>query len=695
MSVLRELQAMSLLVLRSWHRMGPRLRGGHKSQPTRGYSAVLMRLVFAALIYNFGFTQSLRLAALRHPVGPATWSALGVGLFALSVSLALELPTPRTLALPLKSELLEMLPLSRLSKLLLVLAQAFLALLFSLGFVISVQRALAPELPLLAPLLLGLALFTAFALAGACLGKLLRLLLSPYRASRLSWTSGASMLLGMLMLQLAPLPKLLPRPPFGMALGHALLGRGAWTMTGALGLATLLLGATFFWLERRQELSEPVRPEATASAFQSGADMQTLERVLTRREPGGRFQTWFSLLFHAAFVLTMTHLLREHVPNARTFWNIIVVITLQLVSQLGMQRAARGASRDILARALLGGLPITPRDTLAAKAAALKRMLMTTAAPLILALGAAYWHPDWLAELSWRMALTLVAVWTYASTATYVAFLTVGLGSTRPRGGAFGSLESFLVLIPFASVLFAPDPSSAALSLLTLLALTFEARRAARGSIEWLDDPEREHSTEIWKALVVFGGFQGAQLLAQQLTLFFAGMVSPAARMFGGYMLAAVALWLMTVREQEAVRPAQRAKWAPLGLLAGALSGGFAWLYLHFLRPAAPEAANVELHGAWEVALMAVTVVGVAPLVEERFFRGWLQPALEDALGGRRYWAPVLTGLAFAVVHPAYSFVPVLVLGLVNGFLMLRFRSLSACVVAHALHNALAIWFAS
>lgn len=698
MRTLRELQAMSLLVLRSWHRMGPRLRGGHKAQPTKGYAAVLMRLVFAALIYNFGFTQSLRLATLRHPVGPATWSALGVGLFALSVSLALELPTPRSLTLPLKSELLEMLPLSRLSKLLLLLAQAFLALLFSLGFVVSVQRALAPETCSWASALLGCGLFTAFSLAGACLGKLLRLLLSPYRASRLSWASGAFMLLGMLVLQVAPLPRILPAPPFGRALGRALLGHDTWTMTGALGLMTLALGAAFFWLERRQELSEPVRPDTTASAFQGGADLQTLERVLTRREPGGRFQTWFSLLFHAAYVLAMTHLLRDNVSSARTFWNIIVVITLQMVSQLGMQRAARGASRDMLARALLGGLPITPRDTLAAKAVALRRMLVATALPLTMALGVSYWHRDWLPELSWRVALALFAVWTYASTATYVAFLTVGLGSTRPRGGAFGSLESFLVLVPFASVLFAPGPGSAALSLLTLLALTFEARRAARSSIEWLDDPERPHSTEVWKALVVFGGFQGAQVLAQQLTLFFGGTVSAGARMFAGYLLAAAALWLMTVREQEALRPAQRAKLAPLGLLAGALSGGFAWLYLRLLQPALPEGADLELHGAWEVALMAIAVVGVAPLVEERFFRGWLQPALEDTLGvqrANRFWAPALTALAFAVVHPAHSFLPVLALGLVNGFLMLRFRSLAACVVAHALHNALALWFAS
>jgi membrane protease YdiL (CAAX protease family) len=88
-------------------------------------------------------------------------------------------------------------------------------------------------------------------------------------------------------------------------------------------------------------------------------------------------------------------------------------------------------------------------------------------------------------------------------------------------------------------------------------------------------------------------------------------------------------------------------------------------------------------------------VIGVAPLVEERFFRGWLQLALERALGARRYLAPLLTGLGFAAAHPAYSFAPVLVLGLINGFVMLRFRSLSACVVAHAVHNALALWFAS
>jgi membrane protease YdiL (CAAX protease family) len=695
MRALRELRAIGLLVLRSWYRMGPRLRGGRKPEPTRGFSAVLMRLLFAALIYNFGFTLSVALAARREPIGPATWSALGVGLFALSISFALELPTPRTSTLPLKSALLEMLPLSRLSKLLLVLAQAFLAQLFCLGLVLSVHRQLAPETSLLASFALSGSLFTTFVLGGSCLGKLLRLWLSPHRASRLSWLSSVAMLLGILLAQLAPLDELLPTPPFGLALGRAVVGHDVWTLAGQLGLVTLALGVSFFRLERAQELSEPVKADATTSAFQRGADMRALERVLTRREPGGRFQVAFGLVFHICFVVTLTQLLREHMPDARPFWNILVVMTLQLVSQLGMQRATRGATRDMLARPLLGGLPISPRDTLTIKAATLRRTLLALAAPLGLVLLSGFWQPAWLPELTWRVAATLLAVAIYASTATYVAFLTAGLGSTRPRSGAFGSLESFLVLIPFASVLFAPGPGSAAISLLTLGALTFEARRAALGTIEWLDDPEREHATEVWKALVVFGSFQGAQVLTQQLTGFFDRVASATVRTLAAYVLAAVALWLMTQREQETPRPSARARVWPLGLLVGAASAAFAWVYLLLLGPVAAGAVRLAVHGGLETALVVLAIVGVAPLVEERFFRGWLQPALESTLGTRRYLAPVFTGLAFAAAHPAYSFAPVLVLGLLNGFLMLRFRSLSACVVAHALHNALALYWGS
>lgn len=693
MRTLQELRAMVWLVLRSWHRMGPKLRGGRKPEPTRGVSAVLMRLVFAALIYNFGFTNGLRIPNQPEPSSSATWAGLGAGCFVLAVTFALELPSPRMPTQALKSGLLDLLPLSRPSKLVLVVAQAILGLPLCLGVVVSLHSELAPNQSRVGALGLALALFVTFALLGVCLGKLVKLTLSAYAASRLSWFSAVPMVGGILLLQVAPSSTLLGRPPFGEGLGRALIGRDVGASIVALGLASLLLAGAFLALDRRHELSEPVRPGPTASAFGRGADMRTLERLLNRREPGGSFQVPFATLFSAGFVAWIASTLERHAQNSRWLWNLAVIVTLQLVSTLGMQRATRGATRDMLARPLLGALPISPRDTLTSKAAALRRSLLVLGAPIGLVLLAVRGRPEWLPSLAWRVAATLLAVGIYASAATYVAFLTAGLGSTRPRGGALGSLESFLLAVPFASVLFAPGPWSALLSLLTLAALNFEARRAALCTIDWLDDAEREHGTEVWKALVVFGGFQGAQLLTQQMATVLDGVLSPSAQLLAAYAVAAVALWLMTEREQETAAPSQRAKLAPLGLLVGAVSGGFAWLYLRIGQPAVEGATRLEVHGAVEAALVAFAIVGVAPIVEERFFRGWLQPALESALGaGRRYWAPVLTGLAFAAAHPAYSFAPVLVLGLLNGWLMLRFRSLSACVVAHAVHNALALY---
>ena len=686
---------MALLVLRSWYRMTPRLRGGRKPEPTRGASAVLIRLVFAALMYNFGFTSSLRIPQQPVPAWSATWAGLGMGFFALGMSFALELPSPRMPTQALKSELLELLPLSRVSKLFLLLAQAFMGLPLMLGLVLSLHSEMAPEGSLLGAVLLALALFVTFALAGACLGRLTKRAFSAYRASRLSWLSIVPMVTGILLLQLAPVMTSMPKPPLGDGLGRAMLGQDVWGAVAMLSATSLLFGGLFAWLEHGQELSQPIRPGPTASAFSNGVNLRLLERVLTRREPGGSFQVPFAALFCTAFVGWGAWKLQAQAPNSRFLWNLMVIIVLQMVTTVGMQRASRGAARDMLARPLLGCLPISPSDTLASKANTLRATLLMIAAPIALVLAASYWHPGWLPRLAWRVGVTLTAVGIYASAATYVAFLTAGLGSTRPRGGVFGSLESFLVIVPFASVLFAPNPWSAVLSLLTLGALTFEARRAALRTIDWLDDAEREHGTEVWKALVVFGGFQGAQLLTQQLASAFTGVLSPTVQMLGAYSFAALALWLMTQREQESAAPLQRAKLAPLGLLAGALSGAFAWLYLRLLHPVAAGAPRLEVHGTAEAVLVAVAIVGVAPIVEERFFRGWLQPALAQSLSGRSYLAPIFTGLAFAAAHPAYSFIPVLVLGLLNGFLMLRFRSLSACVVAHAVHNALALYLGS
>lgn len=695
MRTVRELRALGLLVVRSWYRMGPRVRGGRRPEPSKGISAVLMRLVFAALIYNFGFTSALTIARHSAPAAAATWAGIGAGLFVLATTFALELPSPRMPTQPLKSELLELLPLSRLSKLLLTLAQGLLMLPLAVGLALTLHSERAPGVGLSGAVALGFAIYVVFALAGSALGKTIKLLASAYGASRLSWLSALPMLAGLLLLQIGHANNWLPRPPFGTALGRALLGEQTWLAAGALSGVALLLGFAFFRLEGRHELSEPVRPGTMASGLSKGADMPRLERLLNRREPGGTFQVPLVVSLSALFVGFASWSFRADDSSLRLVWNMSALFTLQLVSSLGMQRATRGATRDSLARPLLGSLPIAPRDTLTSKAKTLRRTLLTVAAPLSLTLLTLRGSRDVLPELAWRLLVSGTAVGVYASAAVYVAFLTTGLGAVRPRGGVFGSLESFLLAIPFASVLFAPGPGSALLSLVTLAALTFEARRAALGTIHWLDDPEREHSTEVWKALVVFGGFQGAQLLTQQVAALFGDWLAPSLQMLGAYSLAAVALWAMTAREQESPSPKQRFRFAPLGLLVGALSAGLAWLYLRLWQPSLEGATRLEMKSGLEVALALGAIVLAAPIVEERFFRGWLQPALASALGARSTWAPVLAALSFAVAHPAHSFLPVLALGLLNGFVMQRTRSLAACIVAHAIHNAFALWLGS
>jgi len=84
--------------------------------------------------------------------------------------------------------------------------------------------------------------------------------------------------------------------------------------------------------------------------------------------------------------------------------------------------------------------------------------------------------------------------------------------------------------------------------------------------------------------------------------------------------------------------------------------------------------------------------VVLAPLVEEIFFRGWLQNAIIGELPERRAWlAPLLAAFAFAAVRPPLAFVPILVLGVVCGFLYQRTRSVAPGIAAHATHVAVAL----
>ena len=91
------------------------------------------------------------------------------------------------------------------------------------------------------------------------------------------------------------------------------------------------------------------------------------------------------------------------------------------------------------------------------------------------------------------------------------------------------------------------------------------------------------------------------------------------------------------------------------------------------------------------VTIMVLACV-VAPILEETFFRGFLQPALRNRLGQRA--AILLTALVFAGAHRSLSvFLPVLVLGLMLGYLYEKTQSTFASAMLHAMHNTVTTCF--
>lgn len=91
----------------------------------------------------------------------------------------------------------------------------------------------------------------------------------------------------------------------------------------------------------------------------------------------------------------------------------------------------------------------------------------------------------------------------------------------------------------------------------------------------------------------------------------------------------------------------------------------------------------------WIRVLTACGAVVAAPVYEELFFRGILQPALARA--GRSPWVGiVLTGLLFGAFHHAVpdTMLPLALFGVVLGFVAAKSGSLIPAILLHAVFNA-------
>ncbi|MBN2167856.1 MAG: CPBP family intramembrane metalloprotease [Actinobacteria bacterium] len=95
----------------------------------------------------------------------------------------------------------------------------------------------------------------------------------------------------------------------------------------------------------------------------------------------------------------------------------------------------------------------------------------------------------------------------------------------------------------------------------------------------------------------------------------------------------------------------------------------------------------------WLVVLLIFTIVVLAPIFEEMFFRGYLYPALRNRMGMQP--AMLLDGALFAAAHfEIFGFLPRMLLGYGLSYIFEKNKNLAGPILGHALYNGImmALW---
>lgn len=106
-------------------------------------------------------------------------------------------------------------------------------------------------------------------------------------------------------------------------------------------------------------------------------------------------------------------------------------------------------------------------------------------------------------------------------------------------------------------------------------------------------------------------------------------------------------------------------------------------------------ALHASAWGWWGAAQLAFAAIVVAPLAEELIFRGLLLQSLWRHT--RLAWVAIAgSGFVFGLIHfpQPQAVLPLATMGIVLGYVRVRYRSLTACVLIHALFNARTIFVA-
>jgi membrane protease YdiL (CAAX protease family) len=513
----------------------------------------------------------------------------------------------------------------------------------------------------------------------------------PLASGRWGTYTGVALNLVGILLLVAPLEKVIGsrNPVWAKGIGeHGLHEPLTQLVLSALALLGGFLGYACLCSAERQgidQLDAPVR----APRAQSGVrDRNALEWQMMLRQ-GGRA---LLIVFGLALISGLWGLIRApHGALSETTVRMLMGFILYLGALQTIAHAGRAARADFQARAFLAALPLSPHQVLEGKSRALRKLLV----PMFVALAAlaiALFARGHISD-AFRVLLGLAALYVVVDGAVSVSFLASGIGVWTLGGGqASSGFSTQLLMLPLLATAFAGNIWTATTALLALVAVTWESRRAARLSVRWLDDPadDTERETTVWRALLAATAFFALQAMSFQLFALF--------ELPYGYLLAlvfgsgAVLLALLTYRNNErfehpAFLPRKAAAAWLLGPLLGAASGRLA-LALVPLLPVLETTPEPDLSKGEQVAVV-FTMAVLAPLVEEYFFRGWLQRAIEaDLPQAHKAWGFVLGASAFALSHLGTYGLPQLVLGLCAGWLFRYSGGLWPSILAHAAHNA-------
>jgi membrane protease YdiL (CAAX protease family) len=683
-------QQLGLLLGLWWRHMRRRaLRVGDAPKLSGVPTSLLLNLL--SMFYLAPVAWRAVAHSMRHDPAFFAWHLAGVLMLALGTGTS-KAATALQVRGTRNDAFLEPLPLMTLARLGLQLADGFF--LVPLALVVPLAGAAAHRTlgwGSTSGALLGLFAYVAFFVAAQALVAWARALGPPSTARRSAY-AGIGLYLSGFVVILAPVDQF-----FGSAGGVARWVTRWWlrggVTLGALYAGTLILGwAAYVALlaAERVGFDHHDTPLAAPPAYKGTQSRIALEWLMMWRQGGKALLILFTLI-GLAFAWLLVRAPRE-VPEA------VLALPAGLIVYLGaiqtIAHAGRAARSDLMARAFLAALPLSPHHVLEGKARALRKLLIPILSILALIAAVGVWHDT--PSITYRMALAALSLYVVVDGAVSIAFLSNGIGVAGVGGGqASSSFSTQLLMMPLLATVMAVDNWAATVSFIAVVAVTWESRRAAHKSVRWLDDPadDVERETTVWRALLAATAFFALQAITfRMLDLFDVPTGYTLAIAFGaGSSLLALLTWRNGARfERPRFWPLEIWAW-PLGMLAGGVSGTLA-LGMAKLLPKPPEEAALQISSTGEVVAVFVTLVVMAPLAEEYFFRGWLQRAIEQDLPvTKKHWAFALGALAFALAHVGTYGIPQLVLGLLAGALYAWGGGLWPAILAHAIHNGLVL----